>query len=631
MDDSPLGCRTVSLELLRQQVHLALNPDLDGSEFLRPDRVALLDPFTNAPADIQAANMQRVADGLAPFESGDELNAHFLTELPPEHGDTWEVPSNPPGFVLNGSGLEGHQSTASGNTQHPPAPTTAAAVPLDVDARLANYSQAMYNHHLPGFMSSVSSLDSQNMGTDVGEDIPPVDNLEPQELISEPNPHPSSMMWTDIPGDMADTLEQPHTGNADAIEYTADYGMNLDHDEVDSSEEQYTDNSVRIHPATYEENEAVSLPHEHTSGQEIIVSPTEKPELLTLPPNIFCRVCDYLPWSAKELMSRTCTLMRQRLHKACKMVVGGMNREEHILYQNDISKTLPLHVVCADCARLHRATLGDVPIVCYRSPNRTCPAKLMALPRAPFLCIGYCLEYHHVQLALKLRRLGLFPDHVNRIMQPYYLRNSDQNTYTSIEAFIRPILTVHESQPSFLVFKAVEFIEFGATYTTSLSPGTLQCLTICPHSSLASRDPASMRSNAIYQAIADARMGLFTRRNYSCALCPTDVSVHTLPGRLRIYAWHDFGQEGISPVDNAWRVHVGGPGNNQFLGPYLFHPRGTVKLRYEAERSYQPPNRLLGENEIEQCTLTSWAMREEAIVNLWNRLQGQNGLLQYTF
>lgn len=340
------------------------------------------------------------------------------------------------------------------------------------------------------------------------------------------------------------------------------------------------------------------------------------------PSPVLHTIFEYLPWSALELLSRTCSMLWKQLHPLCKAAVSGMCQEEHIQHQTELAQAMPLHFICADCGRLHRANLEDVPAVCSRSSCVSCPGKLESYQKSPDLAYGYQLEYHHIQLALKLCRLGLFGGYVDNILQPYYARSSTHDTFATIQLFVRPILTLHEPKPSFLVFRTMEFFEHTGEHAEPLGADTIQSLVICPHASLSDGDPEDMRCDVLYDAIEDARLGLSSCQDFACRRCPTDISIDAQPSRLRVRVWHDLGQEGISPTDLPWRIHIGGPENNEFVGPSVSHVNGSIRARYEHALRVQPPNKAVTICENEDLGLTSLELLQAGWSNLQNRIHG---------
>lgn len=197
---------------------------------------------------------------------------------------------------------------------------------------------------------------------------------------------------------------------------------------------------------------------------------------------------------------------------------------------------------------------------------------------------GFDLKHHHVILAINMSRSGVFPDYLAKLMRPYFAASTPGLTNVSIRQLVRPIVTLGERNPSYLLYRETEIARLQTPDAESLDSVSIQHLFVCPHASICGGDHvAGLNNSVIENAIASANRGMAMTKSLSCPRCPTDIQLSTEPGRLTVRIWHDFGTSATTPSSSSWLVHVVSPKNNEFVGPTVAHTKGSVRFRYENE------------------------------------------------
>jgi hypothetical protein len=130
----------------------------------------------------------------------------------------------------------------------------------------------------------------------------------------------------------------------------------------------------------------------------------QKPAILQLPLDILLLITDNLTLHDKFLLSHTCKALRQVLLRDWDIELSQLSFEHQIGFWVGLAYTLPNRWVCLKCCKLHPINTSDVPAAFMLSKYRTVPCSLKSSRGIENK--QYSVQHYHIQLALKLLRLG---------------------------------------------------------------------------------------------------------------------------------------------------------------------------------------------------------------------------------
>lgn len=302
----------------------------------------------------------------------------------------------------------------------------------------------------------------------------------------------------------------------------------------------------------------------------------EVPGILRLPTETILKVIDHLELHDLFILSQTCKALRALAWRDWDLALDQMHSILRTDFLTGIAYVRPNEWVCERCGRLHAINKRDVPCSEWRIRNCLPPCYLeTGIKCGPV----YELRYNHVQMALKLTRMG----NVNRrylehIMRPY---SDERDSNFCSELFLRTRAIPKIVAERFLLHAEYEYRD----NTAPVSPDTLRFIGICPHMVIwPSRRTRSTRvSRALGLGFSDSVHLAFDRPGQEiagcCDRCPTDYTVVAAPGVLAICVWHDLGPY-TSPLDKRWRVHVLSYDNGPLRGLAVQHNLGSVRDMY---------------------------------------------------
>ncbi|KAL7919832.1 hypothetical protein ACQKWADRAFT_329319 [Trichoderma austrokoningii] len=268
-------------------------------------------------------------------------------------------------------------------------------------------------------------------------------------------------------------------------------------------------------------------------------SAIQKSPILELPDELILFVAGYLAPTEQCLLSHTCRTMRRLISRDWNEYVQSLELDERNNFLIELAYAMPHHWACESCGRLHHVDERDVP------SKRRLPPCVQPTIVGIRLWAGYHLEYHHIQLALKLHRQEPNSKHLERIMATHRYAESEQATAMAYVA--RPkIVGGH--------FFLHEQIYVGNRFSPFRSSSAAQSqIALCPHQSVVNRPLDYQRlqgwflsgtelSGSMYQAIREPGRKMYGH----CRWCLTDYSViyRELHTQLVVEAWHDFGAYG---------------------------------------------------------------------------------------
>lgn len=144
------------------------------------------------------------------------------------------------------------------------------------------------------------------------------------------------------------------------------------------------------------------------SRGKISTSITKGWPITEFPEEVILLIVDYLALHDKYLLSQTCRTMRRLMACDWEQELLDRTTPQKIEFLLGIAYSNPDRWVCAKCFRLHAVDIFDHPL------DRRAPACVGRSRCGP---MGrYYLEHHHIQLALKLSRLGVNQSHLDKLL-----------------------------------------------------------------------------------------------------------------------------------------------------------------------------------------------------------------------
>lgn len=308
--------------------------------------------------------------------------------------------------------------------------------------------------------------------------------------------------------------------------------------------------------------------------------------LVQLPVDILVSVTRHLSEVDRHVLAMTCRALWTVIRR-CDGSVSSLSQYQYLGYLTTISRDNPDLWVCESCTKVHPAS------------DLTCPQHGRQT-RLAGTSVKLSLQHRHVQLALKLERLGNLGkkqrERLDRLTVP---QRGNISTHSTKMGHVR---CEYAAYPK--IVKGRYLVLSVWTYeqrSQPISQEVIEWLSICHHQRLDFKmgfverffwdderqnlemggSRPSRPKNALRFAFELARRRPRTAVGGSCTKCPVDFSVNFSPERMTLRAWHDFGPEGTS-LDPAWMVHVqprfGFRDHDMTLG----HPEGSVRALYES-------------------------------------------------
>ncbi|KAH6607748.1 hypothetical protein Trco_004061 [Trichoderma cornu-damae] len=294
--------------------------------------------------------------------------------------------------------------------------------------------------------------------------------------------------------------------------------------------------------------------------------------------DILALITNHLSLHDQFLLSHTCRAFRRVASRDWDVEMSRLSSDDALRFWEGLAYASPNHWACPKCRKLHRINTSDVPAVSKLARERLVPCKVR-LFRNTFE-EAYCIQYYHIQLALKLSRLGnANENYLAALMRAY--------TYTDVSS-LRPLTETYTAEPRIInrqfILREEWTISNGTGADLPLFPeDKLVFITPCPHLGLWASGLARSRSrkelnvdrcefpfhtqlqkaqvlremtmveDGIESAFESPGRWIYN----SCLRCHTDFGIIvSIAGRkATIQAWHNFGTEGSS-TDASWKVHV---------------------------------------------------------------------------
>lgn len=307
------------------------------------------------------------------------------------------------------------------------------------------------------------------------------------------------------------------------------------------------------------------------------------------PNEILLEIIGYLDLHDEFLLSQTCRAFRNLTQRDWRLAVRQLSYAKQMQFWTGLAYVLPDYWVCGQCGKLHAMNKYDGPKDDPRSNIMVPPCQLQLGLKFHRV---YQLRHTHVQLALKLTRMGSFHQkYLAYIMAPFATE-----TMSSISSRLR--LKYHAIPKivaqRFLLQVKHEFRD--GDDKTAVSPSELRVEGICPHMIIMPSDWRPFGHRADLDLILSQRLGLDgLSRDVNlafddfgmpfsgyCKRCPTDYIVVANPGVVTIYSWHDLGSY-TTPFDPQWTLHIRSRGKCFQPWPYpdvAHHQPGRIRDMY---------------------------------------------------
>ncbi|KAL6807977.1 hypothetical protein GGI42DRAFT_340976 [Trichoderma sp. SZMC 28013] len=309
-----------------------------------------------------------------------------------------------------------------------------------------------------------------------------------------------------------------------------------------------------------------------------------------LPPELFRLIISKLGLNDEFVLSQTGRGLRGVFSRNWDEALARLSSEDRSRFWAGLASICPEHWACPKCFRLHRADTSDTPNTPQEPP---CGARI-SLRRISLG--GYSLRLNHMQIALKLSRIGnLHQEFLASLMTPHRFSVSTKFKFQS------RFTETYTATPRIINGRFILREEWVITDEGNVAWPLLHHVTIpsCPHLCVFGKGIENSKlwkrrgGRLTRQANPDAREILLLERSIenaierkgvsficSCPRCPTDYAVIVSRSAMMatIEAWHDFGGEG-SPMDTGWNLHVRNPGVSDWIdqGPRSGHVEGSIK------------------------------------------------------
>ncbi|KAL7967063.1 hypothetical protein HDV63DRAFT_396687 [Trichoderma sp. SZMC 28014] len=260
------------------------------------------------------------------------------------------------------------------------------------------------------------------------------------------------------------------------------------------------------------------------------------PPILELPDELVLCIANHLAPYDQFLLSRTCRTMRRLLSRDWNAYLRSRTPSERNEFLVAVAFGMPNHWACENCGQLHGIDLRDLP------SKKTLPHCVQPTNNGARSWAGYNLEYHHIQLALKLSDRGINEDYLQSLLSAR--RFTSYRSEMTISYTARPRI----AQGHFLLY---ERAVFGDGYCRATYSSIQQSwISICPHLAMM-QSPLDYRrmlawlhqTAELYRAVSQAIQDPSHEVRRHCRWCATDYSLlyHQHTGQLILSAWHDFG------------------------------------------------------------------------------------------
>ncbi|KAL7933513.1 hypothetical protein V8C35DRAFT_327792 [Trichoderma chlorosporum] len=332
--------------------------------------------------------------------------------------------------------------------------------------------------------------------------------------------------------------------------------------------------------------------------------------ILQLPQDILFLIINNLALHDKFLLSHSCKALRQVTFQDWDIEISRLSFKDQMGFWVGLAYTLPNRWACLKCCKLHPINTSDVPAAFWIQRHREIPCRVEYSRGIEYE--NYSIQHYHIQLALKLSRLGnIHQLYLAAIINPY----TNTRRLSTL-----PLFRKFTAEPKIInkrfILREQWKISNNASTALPLFPSKVHLyLPVCPHMCISTYGGPAMsrrlkelriqeivRNNGMQQLEGSILLKELTLLEdgitlasespgqwifNSCLHCPTDfaVIISTDKQKATIQAWHDFGMEG-SPID-SWKAHVRDTNAHwHYLGPYVDYTYGSIRKLWSEDFYY---------------------------------------------
>ncbi|KAJ0326244.1 hypothetical protein COL5a_007068 [Colletotrichum fioriniae] len=331
-------------------------------------------------------------------------------------------------------------------------------------------------------------------------------------------------------------------------------------------------------------------------------SPDNASPIQCLPNEILYQILALLQLHDEFALSHTCKDLRALTHRDWILALVLLPRNHKLAFWTGLAYTKPNHWVCSPCCHLHRICTQDIP-----GDKNYNPFSCQQNSRHVFSQRQYKLRHAHVQLALKLTRMGngggLDKNQqrlLQNIMAPFASRANVPTSLTSTASAYAVTPKIVDGR--FLIHVEHEvrddpeasFLLLRMTCSRRVCPHLMILLE--PNSQVIFDDDGvninqwlgwgHTRYLSRYMASSDVMDGIRVAvdgHGYEsighCQRCAMDYTIIASHGTVMLHSWHDLGAYG-SPESDEWMVHIQTAENDSSRGPTVYHESGSVQEMY---------------------------------------------------
>ncbi|KAF4979604.1 hypothetical protein FZEAL_4233 [Fusarium zealandicum] len=277
--------------------------------------------------------------------------------------------------------------------------------------------------------------------------------------------------------------------------------------------------------------------------------------LLCLPPELIISISEQLNMHDRMVFSQTCRAARDLTKRDWEKEVSQLSDAEKYEFDLGVVYNSPNYWACTESAHTLHAT---------------------SAMRSPVALANYELRDEHIQLALKLTRLGSVPheDTLRSIIRPFGDHYLDEALTVQWGTDRQPKVT----QQRFIQYKEMVCKRSDHPISTTFLQGLP--IEICHHHFLKDYDELpTLEHSHVIMATQTALDNPGREVHRACALCPTDYTIQaTSDKRIIFRVWQDYGSHSSSSGElerahQCFLPNVLRPG----LPLHLYHEPGTIR------------------------------------------------------
>ncbi|KAM3484574.1 hypothetical protein MY8738_002082 [Beauveria namnaoensis] len=285
----------------------------------------------------------------------------------------------------------------------------------------------------------------------------------------------------------------------------------------------------------------------------------------------------------RALLSLTCSYMRDAVNSVSQPDhAEDKDERTYINYLYCLARDMPYRWVCEPCMKLHDISTQDTP----RDTSQIHCRKIQCwLLYSHFVhrAQGYRLGHRHVQLAVKLSRLGnnLLKEHrlyLEAIMAPYV----GTAIFRTGPIDAAPCSAKHTVRCKIVDgrFLTLTTFAYSRSRRRGLNMSMIGAVAVCQHQASKTLEGSRFVASGELMTLTCALEIALHFPNFPvlghCTQCPVDYEVSWKGNLLRVRAWADFGtDEGVK--EGSWGAVVRDPRRGRDYD-YYYYRRDTPSI-----------------------------------------------------